>query len=120
MRYSTRLVFFLKNVVIKIPVSRRGYLQGVNEKTIWDKYNRGAPLAELKWMWMGVVCQKKYNIVTSIPKTQVQSIKKIIQEFDFNDCDIYNPENWGIDGKRYILLDYGITKYISTLYKQNK
>jgi len=39
-KYSTRLVIILKNVVIKIPISRRGYLQGINEKMIWDKYKK--------------------------------------------------------------------------------
>ena len=37
-KYSTRLVILLKNIVIKIPLSKRGYLQGLNEKKIWDKY----------------------------------------------------------------------------------
>ena len=116
MRYSTRLVIVLQKIVVKIPISRRGYLQGLNEKKIWDKYNKNAPLAELKWICMGVVCQKRYNTVISIPNKQVQSIKKVIPEFNFDNCDLYNPNNWGID-KKYILLDYGITKYISTLYK---
>ena len=54
-KYSTRLVILLKNIVIKIPLSRRGYLQGLNEKKIWDKYNNINSLAELKWMYLGVM-----------------------------------------------------------------
>jgi hypothetical protein len=37
-------------------------------------------------------------------------------EFDFDNCDLYNPENWGIDGKKYILLDYGVNEHIAGLY----
>ena len=115
-KYSTRLVIILKNTVIKIPVSRKGYLQGVNEKKIWDKYNDIAPLAELKWTCMGIVCQKRYDTVTSIPKPVVKRIKAKIHEFDFNNCDLYNSDNWGMNGKRYILLDYGVNEYIASLY----
>jgi hypothetical protein len=116
-KYSTRLVFILRNVVIKIPVSRKGYLQGLNEKRIWDKYNNVTSLAELKWMCMGIVCQKRYNTVSSISNNVVIRIKELIPEFDFNNCDLHNPENWGIDDKTYILLDYGVNKYIAGLYK---
>ena len=115
-KYSTRLVIILKNTVIKIPVTRKGYLQGLNEKKIWDKYNNINSLAKLKWMWMGIVCQKRYNTVSSIPSREVNHIKSLIHEFDFNNCDLHNSENWGIDGKKYILLDYGVTEYIAGLY----
>ena len=120
-KYSTRLVIILKNVVIKIPVSKKGYLQGLNEKKIWDKYNNinsweFNTLAELKWMWMGVVCQKRYNTVSSIQPRVVNRIKLLIHEFDFDNCDLHNPENWGIDCKKYILLDYGVNEHIASLY----
>lgn len=115
-KYSTRLVILFKNIVIKIPLSRRGYLQGLNEKKIWDKYNNVSSLAELKWMWKGIVCQKRYNTVTSIPDQVVIYNKKLIPEFDFDNCDLYNPKNWGIDGEDYILLDYGVSPYIAKLY----
>ena len=118
-KYSTRIVLILRNVVIKIPVSRRGYLQGLNEKKIWDKYNNVTSLAELKWMWMGIVCQKRYNTVSSVPNRVVIRNKELIPEFDFNNCDLYNSENWGIDDLgNYTLLDYGVTEYVAGLYKQ--
>lgn len=117
-RYSTRLVIILKTVVIKIPLSRRGYLQGINEKIIWDKYKSTASLAELKWMCLGVVCQKRYDTVSSIPTRVVKRNKASMPEFDFDNCDLYNPENWGKDGKRYILLDYGVNEDIANLYKK--
>lgn len=116
-KYSTRLVIVLKNIVIKIPISKRGYLQGLNEKYIWDKYQNIVPLAELKWMYLGIVCQKKYQTVTEIPKENVKYLKYYVSEFNFKNCDLYNCENWGIENNKYILLDYGINKKISNLYK---
>lgn len=118
-RYSTRLILIFKNVVIKIPIDRRGYLQGLNESKIWNSYNGIAPLAELKWGCMGIVCQKRYNEATSITDAKVKEIKRLIPEFNFKNCDLYKYENWGVDGKEYVLLDYGVNEYIATLYKKN-
>ena len=116
-KYSTRLVIIFKNIVIKIPISRRGYLQGLNEKKIWDKYNSLDLLAELKWMFIGIVCQKRYSITKSIPDRVVLYAKKEIPEFNIPNCDLYNSSNWGIEDNYYILLDYGINKQITKLYK---
>jgi hypothetical protein len=115
-KYSTRIVIVFDHVVVKIPISRRGYLQGLNEKKIWDKYHKLNLLAELKWMFMGIVCQKRYDSVGSIPNRVVSVIKELMPEFDFDNCDLHNPANWGVDSKRYILLDYGINEYIASLY----
>ena len=115
-KYSTRLVILFDNVVIKIPLSKRGYLQGLNEKAIWDKYKYIDLLAELKWMFLGIVCQKRYNPVKSIPIGAVLYTKELIPEFDFDNCDLYKAENWGIENKEYILLDYGINQKIANLY----
>jgi len=118
-KLSTRLVIILKNIVIKIPLSKRGYLQGLNEKKIWDKYKDIAPLAELKGVCVGVVCQRRYAtlpIGELLPNKEVTNIKTLIAEFNFNNCDLYNHENWGIFNKKYILLDYGIDKYVASLY----
>jgi len=46
----------------------------------------------------------------------VSKIKKIIPEFNFDNCDLRNPQNWGIDQNKYILLDYGVNSYIASLY----
>jgi hypothetical protein len=116
-KYSTRIVILFDNIVIKIPLSKRGYLQGLNEKYIWDKYKQFGCLAELKWMFLGIVCQKRYNPVKRVPNTKVWHIKELIPEFDFDNCDLYKAENWGIENKNYILLDYGINENISKLYK---
>ena len=117
LKYSTRIVIVFDNVVVKIPISRRGYLQGLNEKKIWDKYKGIGLLAELKWMFMGIVCQKRYDTVGSIPNRVVSVIKELMPEFNFDNCDLRSPANWGVDSKRYILLDYGINKHIASLYK---
>ena len=115
-KYSTRLVIILYDIVIKIPISKRGYLQGLNEKIIWDKYGRYGFLAELKWMFIGIVCQKRYDTIESIPSLVVRRIKSKVPEFNFDNCDLRNPQNWGIEGKNYILLDYGINEKIASLY----
>ena len=115
-KYSTRVVIILKNVVIKIPLSKRGYLQGINEKVIWNKYKKIGLLAELKFMFFGVVCQKRYKPVKQVPNKIVFQIKELIPEFDFDNCDLYKAENWGIENKEYILLDYGINQKIANLY----
>jgi hypothetical protein len=119
-KYSTRFVILFNRFVIKIPLSRRGYLQGINEKYIWDNYKDNAPLAELKWMRFGIVCQKRYTQINSIPKRVVNRYKEKIPEFNFDNCDLYNYQNWGKDNKKYILLDYGINENISKLYNKNK
>ena len=115
-KYSTRLVILFDNIVIKIPLSKRGYLQGLNEKVIWDKYKQFGLLAELKWMIIGIVCQKRYKPVKRVPNKIVFQIKELIPEFDFDNCDLYKAENWGIENKEYILLDYGINQKIANLY----
>ena len=116
-KYSTRFVIIFKNFVIKIPICRKGFLQGCNEQKIWNKYKHKAPLAELKWVFLGVVCQKRYTTINEVPPSEVFKIKKIIPEFDFENCDFWNYENWGKDGKEYILLDYGNNPYVASLYK---
>ena len=116
-RYSTRFVILFKNIVIKIPLSKKGFLQGYNELKVWNKYKNKAPLAELKWMFLGVVCQKRYITIEEVPQIEVDKIKKLIPEFNFKNCDFYNYENWGKDGQKYILLDYGNSPYVASLYK---
>jgi hypothetical protein len=119
-KYSTRFVILFNGFVIKIPLSKRGYLQGLNEKYIWDKYKNATSLSKLYFVFFGIVIQKKYAPVKKIPKIVVKRIKQKIPEFNFDNCDLYNYENWGKDGKTYILLDYGINENISKLYNKNK
>ena len=118
-RISTRLVILFKNFVIKIPLERKGILQGINEKIIWKKYKDKAPLAELKCGCLGIVIQKRYKHVDYIPMEEVDKIKSTIEEFRFKNGDLWNYENWGMDEQgNYILLDYGNSKYVASLYKK--
>lgn len=117
-RISTRLAILLKNIVIKIPLEYKGMLQGVNEKMIWKKYKDVAPLAELKCECLGIVIQKRYKHVDYIPMEEVDKIKAIIPEFQFENGDLWNYENWGLNEQgNYILLDYGNSEYVASLYK---
>ena len=116
-KYSTRFVILFKNIVIKIPICRKGYLQAYNELKIYEKYKQVAPLAELKWVFLGIVCQKRYTHINGIPYSKVIEIKRLIKEFNFDNCDFYNHKNWGKDGEKYVLLDYGNSEYVASLYK---
>ena len=50
---------------------------------------------------------------------EVDRIKAIISEFQFENGDLWNYENWGVDDQgNYILLDYGNSKYVASLYKR--
>ena len=117
-KISTRLVIILPYIVLKFPLSRRGYLQSKNESFIWGKYKTTYPLATLHWEFLGIVCMKRYKPINEIPRSTVMLLKYIIKEFDFNSCDLYNSDNWGTENGVYYLLDYGINQHISTLYKK--
>ena len=119
-KLSTRLVIILSDIVLKFPISRRGFLQSKNEKYIWDKYKNKIVLGELYWECLGIVCMKYYKPIDTIPMSSVLSIKSTIKEFDIDRCDLYNPANWGEENGRYYLIDYGISQYISTLYKTKR
>ncbi len=124
-KYSTRLVFLIGNIVIKIPLSKRGYLQCKNEKRMWDKYKHLNVLGKLYWEWNGIICMKKYkptNVLINQNEANnfidtVVGVKHLIPEFDIDMCDLYRAENWGIDGDDYVLIDYGINEEISKLYE---
>ncbi len=123
-RYSTRLVILMFGIVIKIPLSRRGYLQCKNEKRIWERYKHFNVLGRLYWEFGGIICMRRYNVVeVLIIETEekkfidvVVGIKYLIPEFDIDNCDLYRLENWGKSGDDYVLIDYGINEYISGLY----
>ena len=123
-RYSTRLVFLLGKIVIKIPLSKRGYLQCKNEKRMWDKYKHLNILGKLYWEWNGIICMKKYkptNILINEKETHkfidtVIGVKHMIPEFDIEKCDLYRTDNWGRLGNDYVLIDYGINEEVSKLY----
>jgi hypothetical protein len=123
-RYSTRLVLLLPRIVVKIPLSKRGYLQCKNEKKMWDKYKDFGILGKLYWEWNGIVCMKRYDVVELLESEKekreftdtVFGIKHIISEFDIDRCDLHKVENWGKNNGDYVLLDYGINEEVSNMY----
>ena len=116
-RMSTRLVLVFNKVVIKIPLSCRGYLQGKNEKYLYEKYKGKGLLGELISERFGVVIMKTYPLASRIPEYVVYGIKKEVPELNIPNCDLHNVKNWGKDEHcNPILIDYGINQYISTLY----
>jgi hypothetical protein len=119
-KISTRLVILLPNIVLKFPLGRRGYLQSKNEKVMWNKYKTTYPLGVLYWEFLGIVCMKRYKSINEIPRSTVMLVKSIIKEFDIDRCDLYNSDNWGTENELYYLIDYGISQYISTLYKNKE
>lgn len=113
-RFSTRVVFILPKIVIKIPIDRRGYLQGKNESTLYNKYKHTKLLGELISEFCGVVIMKRYKPLDSkLNPRKIRKIKETIAELNIENCDLYNPENWGED---HMLIDYGINERISKLY----
>ena len=58
-KISTRVVFLIGKYAIKIPVSKRGYLQGKNEAKIYTKYKRYPYLAPL----LGIVTGKQLLLI---------------------------------------------------------
>ena len=99
-KVSTRVVFLLKNIVIKIPISYRGYLQCKNEKFIWDKYKHTGMLAELHSERFGIIVMKKYPSANRVPEYVVHGIKSEISEFDIfgSYFDSYAHARWRLAG----------------------
>lgn len=120
-RLSTRLVLLTRTSAYKIPLSRRGYLQGVNEGKMWGKYAHTGLLARLRWQLLGVVCQDRIpqaakSLNRALFEQQVAEAKRLIPEFQFDNCDLYNIDNWALLNDKYILLDYGVNERISKMY----
>ena len=91
---------------------------------MWDKYKDFGILGKLYWEWNGIVCMKRYDVVELLESEKekreftdtVFGIKHIIPEFDIDKCDLYKPDNWGINNSDYILIDYGINEEVSNMY----
>ena len=115
-KISTRAVFLIGKYAIKIPLSKRGYLQGKNESKIWTKYKRYPYLAPLLWEFLGIVCQERCRELDVFDACVVTEVKALMPELDIENCDLYNEENWGIHKEHQVLLDYGINESISKMY----
>lgn len=117
-RLSTRLVIIMPTFVVKIPLSKRGYLQSKNEKFLYNGYKKYHLLGRLYWECMGIVCMKKYKVAKEIRSFVVHDIKHYIRPLDIENCDLNNPKNWGYNKHNDLLLiDYGINDRISKMYK---
>ena len=115
-KISTRLVVMGKSKVLKIPVDYRGYLQGKNEGKLWEEYKYNNILQPIIWECFGIVCQERAKPVESISASNVKKLKSIIPQLDIPNCDLHNPENWGMYNGELRLLDYGIDEEISRMY----
>ncbi len=115
-KMSTRLVVLTKTKAFKIPLDRRGWLQGINEGKVWKDYKRSGYLAPLLWSFGGFVCMRRIAPTNEIPSQLVAIIKATIPAFDITNCDLYRLENWGEYRGSRVLLDYGIDERISTMY----
>lgn len=116
LKISTRLVLIFRKFVIKIPIDKRGWLQGLNERKIWKRYKESGRLAPLIWGCGGIVCMKHVTQLDFIGTHHVKAIKNLIPVLNIERCDLHNAENWGYYNNRTVLLDYGITEQISKLY----
>ena len=119
-KISTRVVFMIGKYVIKIPIDRRGYLQGKNESKLWSKTEYRYYIAPLIWEKFGIVCQKRCKKLspyeTKWLPIQVKKIKEKIPELNIDNCDLWNKDNWGWYEYSMVLLDYGINEKISKMY----
>ena len=119
-KISTRVVFLIGKYAIKIPIDRRGYLQGKNEGELYKKYKRYPYLAPLVWEKFGIVCQKRCRELspfeTKYMHKSVKKLKEKIPELNIDNCDLWNKDNWGWYEYSMVLLDYGIDEKISKMY----
>jgi len=111
---STRVVIILKDKVYKIPIDYRGFLQGKNESKVWRQYKHTNTLVPLKWERFGIVYQERAERICHRPP--IEDIKKLIPQFDIDNCDLHNIDNWGLYNNKTVLVDYGIDEKISKMY----
>ena len=114
-RFSTRLVFLIGNYAVKIPIDRRGWLQGINERELWNKY-KSSNLVPLVWGLGGIVCQRRAQSLPEFKDDYAILLKQQIPELDIDNCDLYCPANWGKYNDSVVLIDYGIDENISKMY----
>jgi len=116
-KVSTRLVIITRSKAFKIPLDRRGWLQGINEGKVWEEYKESGYLAPLLWSWGGFVCMERVRPTDYVPPYLIANVKDKIPALDIVNCDLRRLENWGEHNGRTVLLDYGVDERISKLYK---
>ena len=115
-KFSTRIVILFPSFVVKIPIDRRGYLQCKNESKMWKEYKDDNSFCPIYFSFLGIIFMKRIKPITFLNYKNVRDIKDKYEVFNFSDCDLYNPVNWGYHKGKQILLDYGITEEISKMY----
>ena len=115
-RTSSRVVFMTPTRVYKIPVSRRGWLQGINERKAWNRYKGSGRLAPLLWSLGGVVCMVRVTELTFVAEHHIKALKSLIPALNIERCDLYNTKNWGYHNNRIVLLDYGLNAQVASMY----
>ena len=115
-KVSTRLVIVIGHYAIKIPLDKRGWLQGINEAYLWRKYKDQAKLVPVVWSGFGVVVQRRAYPLKEFKMKYAEILKREIWELNVTYCDLHNPKNWGVYKGNVVLLDYGITEQVSTMY----
>lgn len=113
---SSRVVFITPTRVYKIPVNRRGWLQGLNERKAWERYKDSGRLAPLLWSFGGIVCMVRVTQLKFIAQHHIKAVKKLIPALNIERCDLHNPANWGYYNNRTVLLDYGIDAQVAAMY----
>jgi len=116
LRLSTRLVVLTPRRALKIPLGLRGWLQGRNERKLWDAYQETGLLAPMLWSIGGLVCMTRVTPAREIPTGTVERFKTIFPVFDFDNCDLHRVANWGRYEGRIVLLDYGVDERVARLY----
>lgn len=115
-KISTRVVFLIGDVAVKIPVGRRGWIQGWNERKIWAKYAETGLLVPLIGSFGPVILQRRVEEVVHVCPITIARVKFQIEEFRFDRCDLWNPANWGRMNGEIVLLDYGIDRRVAGMY----
>lgn len=115
-KISSRVVFLTPRRVYKLPVNRRGWLQGINERAAWDEYKDSGYLAPLLWSLGGIVCMERMRSVQYVPPYLIMNVKLKIPALNIANCDLWNIENWGVHGNRTVLVDYGISERVAAMY----
>lgn len=116
LRVSSRVVFLTPHRVYKIPVDRRGWLQGKNERKAWHRYKDTGHLAPFLYSLGGIVCMRRVARADEVPPELIATVKSKIPALNIDNCDLWNLENWGEHEGRTVLVDYGISAEVAAMY----
>jgi hypothetical protein len=113
---SSRFVIIIHKWAIKIPFNKCGIEQSINEKKLWDKYER--------WPLNPII--KSFGTINIFPKTReiknvdlqpiIKETEEIISELIFEWGDLRRKENWGELNGKIVLIDYGLNTDIEKKY----